>query len=218
MRRVSRLVIAGALLLSALNIGMAGDGEVQTLRAGGERSADRTATGVAPDSHGEGDSAGTDGAGGPSASAAADASATPESGLLPAAGADLAATITGWSGSLEGQPLTYVVVVANRGPSSASGVRLTVSFSRGMIHDWSQTSQGSCAVEGSAVVCDLGDLSVGGAARVTTQITSNGVTFITGAAGVVRNESDHAPANNRASITLQRSGPTIHIHPPGTPV
>ena len=69
-----------------------------------------------------------------------------------------------------------------------------------------------------AVVCDIGDLSIGGAARITTQITSNGLTFINGTASAVSKESDYAPANNRASITLQRSGPTIHIHPPGTPV
>ena len=215
---MTRFLVAGVLLLSVLNLGLARGGPAQTLAAAVERSADPTATEVAPDAGGEGDSTGTDGPGDPSASAATDASATPEAGLLPAASSDLAATITGRSGSLVGQPLTYVVVVTNNGPSSASGVRLTISFSRGITHDWAQTSRGSCAVEENAVVCDIGGLSVGGAAKITTQITSNEVTFINGTARVVGNESDSAPANNRASITLQRSGPTIHIRPAGTPV
>lgn len=218
MRTVSRLAVAGALLVAALATGIDGGDGAQPLWAGVERSPDQTATEAAPDTDGEGDATGTAGDDGRSGSVSEDATATPESGFRPAASADLDATITGWWGSQVGQPLTYIVVVTNRGPSRASGVRLTIAFSRGGVPDGSQTSQGSCAVEGSAVVCDIGDLSVSGAARVTTQITSNGATFINGTASVVGSDSDPNPSNNRASITLQRSGPTIHLDPPGTPV
>jgi hypothetical protein len=115
-------------------------------------------------------------------------------------------------------PFSYAITVTNNGPSSASGVRLYVSFSRGVAFDSARPSQGDCALRGGEVVCDLGDLSAGSGTSIAVQITPIVTNVITSTAYVVCNEPDPNTTNNRASETSVKSGPFLIIDPPGTPV
>jgi hypothetical protein len=97
-------------------------------------------------------------------------------------------------------------------------VKLNLSFSRGVTHDSTAPSQGACVVGSDGVACDLGELADTRVAIVTVQISPVGIAFIGGTASVVSGDVDNDMTNNRASITLERSGPPIIIDPVGTPV
>lgn len=65
-----------------------------------------------------------------------------------------------------GAPLTYTVQVVNRGPSPATGVRLIDKLPRTLSDVRVSTTQGSCAVHGRTVSCDLGTIGVGTGATI----------------------------------------------------
>ena len=136
----------------------------------------------------------------------------------PDAVADLAVNSSGAPEFELDAPLAYTISVTNRGPAGASGVRLAVSFSRGVRYDRAFASQGTCAVESGMVVCDLGGLSAGDVATVTVQIVPVIANVIDSTAEVVGEQADPDTTNNRAATRVWKAGPPIHIHPVGTPV
>ena len=99
-----------------------------------------------------------------------------------------------------GSNVVYTLTVTNRGPSSASGVRLTNVLSSRSTFLSAAAGQGACSPAGGTVVCDLGPLATGASAVVTvTARTSAGANTLLAAVGGP--EFDSGPGNNTASAT-----------------
>lgn len=110
---------------------------------------------------------------------------------------------------LTGQPLTYTVTVANRGPDDAPAVTLNDQLPAGMAYGVPAPSQGACTRSGAAVTCLLGPLASGATATVTFPVVplaagtaSNGATATVGGGAV-----DPVSGNNAAyqSTTVRAS-------------
>jgi hypothetical protein len=98
-----------------------------------------------------------------------------------------------------GATLTYTAVVANKGPSAASGVVLTQSVP-GPLRS-ATPSAGTCS-PGPPVVCDLGRLDPGQAATVTVEIAAPaGIGSIVSRATGRAAELDRSPGDNTATAT-----------------
>lgn len=95
---------------------------------------------------------------------------------------------------------SYVVTVTNNGPTSASQVLLTCAYDR-YGYSSSNSTQGSCSFNGTAMSCALGSLAAGASASVTqlVQPPSTGWANISCHAGA--NEFDPNPVNNAAQIS-----------------
>ncbi len=98
-----------------------------------------------------------------------------------------------------GQSLTYLLTVANAGPSDAQTVVVTDTLPAGFTASSISSSQGAC----SALPCALGTLPAGGSATVTIigAVAATVTTSLTNLAGVSSATSDPNPANNSASLT-----------------
>jgi hypothetical protein len=108
--------------------------------------------------------------------------------------------------------------VFNNGPTDASGVRLSISFSRGAVYGQPQPSQGTCERVNDVVTCDLGELAPGGLATTSVLIRPIAANYLEGTATVVGNEADPDMANNKVSRGVRKSGWPIVIDPVRTPV
>jgi uncharacterized repeat protein (TIGR01451 family) len=107
-----------------------------------------------------------------------------------------------------GATLTYTIVVANNGPSAATGVTLTDPLQDTFVS--ASSTQGSCSVVKSKgksnLTCLLGTLNNGATATVTLQVNvphKKGTTSNT--TSVNANETDPNTANNTAIaiVTIQ---------------
>ncbi|MFC7496691.1 MULTISPECIES: hypothetical protein [unclassified Nocardioides] len=108
-----------------------------------------------------------------------------------------------------GSTVTATLEVANDGPNAATGVVVTDPVPGGWNGVSAATSQGSCAVGGGTVTCDLGNLPDNGTATITltgTTSPSSTATTLTNVATVVTTAFDPDPADNisGASIALNR--------------
>jgi hypothetical protein len=113
--------------------------------------------------------------------------------------ADVAVSISAPSSILLGNLLTFDVQVANQGPSTATGVTLTVSFPSTLTVQ--STSGGSCTGVVGSVRCDLGTLAAGASVGIQVRVLALTLGSITTTASVAANEVDPAPGNNAASVT-----------------
>jgi uncharacterized repeat protein (TIGR01451 family) len=92
--------------------------------------------------------------------------------------ADLTVTKSAWPEPVGlGEPLTYTLVVTNAGPSTATGVVLTDTLPLSVTDVLMASSQGSCALDNAAVVCDLGALNhlAGASVTLTVRPTATGI-------------------------------------------
>jgi uncharacterized repeat protein (TIGR01451 family) len=104
-----------------------------------------------------------------------------------------------------GTAIAYTVTVTNHGPSPASAVALTDSWSAtvsGGVQLLSfATTQGQCALTGNRIDCQLGGLASGATATVTVTVRPRGTGSITDQAQVSAAEFDPDTANNADSET-----------------
>lgn len=108
---------------------------------------------------------------------------------------------------IAGQQLTYDIRVTNNGPSTARNVRLDdplpagVSFSGYSLLE----GTGSCAMVGTVLSCDFGELAPGAGARVViTTLVSPSVphgTLLSNTATASTSASDEVPGNDAATAT-----------------
>ena len=119
----------------------------------------------------------------------------------PAAAADLTLTKVASSEPVgSGSILTYTLTVSNRGPSTATGVRVTDTLPDGLLYVSSSASQGTCE-GGRTVTCSLGQLASGASARVTIDVRATRPGAFTNTAEVDGGQADANPGNDRASAT-----------------
>lgn len=102
-----------------------------------------------------------------------------------------------------GAPIDYTIVVTNSGPDVARNVVVTDKLPQGTTFVSATTANGTCAIKGNKVTCNLGALTAGGASdtatinlRVTAR-TSGGT--ITNTADVASGTGDPDKANNTAT-------------------
>jgi uncharacterized repeat protein (TIGR01451 family) len=105
-----------------------------------------------------------------------------------------------------GSAITYTVTVTNNGPSPASAVVLTDSWSTtvagGVQLVTFATTQGQCALTSNQRIdCQLGGLANGAATTVTVTVRARGIGSVTDQAQVSAAEFDPNTANNADSET-----------------
>ncbi len=103
-----------------------------------------------------------------------------------------------------GDDLTYTIVVVNNGPSSATGVTVTVPLAGGasdVTGSGTATPSGTVNLQGSSVVASLGTLAVGASATVTFTVVPSAIETLTATASVTSNELDSNTSNNVATVS-----------------
>lgn len=97
-----------------------------------------------------------------------------------------------------GQNLTYTMVVANAGPSDATGVTLTDPLPPGVTFVSANSLVGPCAFATGTLTCAIGDLAANASAAVTVVVTPTVAGAISNTATVDANQPDPAAANDAA--------------------
>ena len=116
--------------------------------------------------------------------------------------ADLRATMSGSPAQvMVGERLDYGVTVTNNGPSHATGVILTDTLPPGTTLESTTPSQGSCAVGGGTIICELGSLPRGSSANVRIVVTPTAAGVIDNTATVVADQFDRNESDNAASAS-----------------
>lgn len=105
--------------------------------------------------------------------------------------------------ALVGRPLSFLVVVTNRGPNADGAVRVRSDFpapSSAFVS--AVASQGSCAHTSGVVTCELGALAGGGRAQVVVSVVPTLVGGLTNSVSVAGETIDSNATNNVAVLGL----------------
>jgi uncharacterized repeat protein (TIGR01451 family) len=109
----------------------------------------------------------------------------------------------------------YTLVVRNRGPSDATGVKVTDAMATGLTLVAADPSQGSCSTAGGKLSCALGDLPSGGSAQVLVTAQTWGTPgAITNTAKVSGDQDDPTPDDNADSAKVTVPPPPPVAPPP----
>ncbi len=100
-----------------------------------------------------------------------------------------------------GANVVYTVVVTNNGPSDATGVALTNTFTPASASFVSAgSSQGACSAGASQVSCTVGSLPSGAAATYTLTLQARGGGSLSNTASASGSQSDPSPGNNSHTL------------------
>ena len=113
--------------------------------------------------------------------------------------ADLSLTKSAPATAQTGNQLTFTLVVANGGPSTATGVVVTDQLPTGLGFVIATPSQGNCSQSSGVVTCNLGTINSGAGAQVaitTTVPNPLAGTRVTNTASVDGTEADPVSTNN----------------------
>src|SRR5262249_3860169 len=91
--------------------------------------------------------------------------------------------------------LTYVVVVTNQGPSTATGVMVTNTLPPSLTFLSATASQGNCNTTSNGIICSLGSLANGASATITLATRANAAGTFVATATVAGNEAETDPAD-----------------------
>ncbi|MDB6031656.1 MAG: C-terminal target protein, partial [Verrucomicrobiales bacterium] len=127
---------------------------------------------------------------------------------------DLALGVSAPAGVANGSNLALTFAVTNKGPSAASGVVLTQTWSGPATFVSVTSSQGNCNIVGGVLSCDLGSLASGAVATVSLQLQSTAVGTISHAVSVTGTEPDPAGNNNVAQLVVQVQDPPAIVTQP----
>ncbi len=130
-------------------------------------------------------------------------------GALPG-GVDLSIAQTAAPSPVQaGAPLTYTLLVSNRGPGGATGVQVFDTLPQGLALQYAGISAGYCAEMSGAVDCSLNDMAAGERITITLEVlpSQSAVGLLSNTAVVVSQESDADSSNNSAAAdTLVKGG------------
>lgn len=131
---------------------------------------------------------------------------------------DLKVTKTASAGTVNvGEPIAYTIKVENLGPETATGVTVTDSLPKEVDFVSASSTQGTCAPQGQRVICAIGTLETGPAAKISSAtVTLNVVARKSGnavnTASVASDQKDPVGANDTASVTVK----VLEKAPPAT--
>lgn len=110
-----------------------------------------------------------------------------------------------------GDVLTYTIVVGNNGPGPAEGVKVLNALAGGTSYQGADASAGTCSETGGIVMCDIGGLESGAAARVLLSVLVDELadTTITNSFVASSTSSDPDLSNNTATETTS----TVEVLP-----
>jgi uncharacterized repeat protein (TIGR01451 family) len=126
---------------------------------------------------------------------------------------DLKITKTADAGTVTvGETITYTIKVENLGPETATGVTVTDPLPKGVDFASATSTAGTCALQGQKVVCSIGTLEAGAAAKVssatvTLKVVARKSGTVTNTATVTSSQKDPVGANDSASATVQVLAP-----------
>lgn len=141
----------------------------------------------------------------------------------PAGSSDLSVTATANAGSVPvGGSLAYTVTVTNLGPETTTGVTVEDALPAHVRYVSAGSTVGSCALQGQKVVCSIGTLEAGAAAKVSAATITLGVTptkagSIVNTVSVRGDQADPVPGNNQASVTTTVVEGPKYTPPPKKP-
>ena len=129
--------------------------------------------------------------------------------------ADLSITKTGPSAVTRGNTATYGITVTNNGPATATNVTITDPIPSGFTFS-TYTSNATCSMQGSNVVCTLSTLTSGSSTTVSLVFTvptvsSCTTSTVTNIATVASQQSDSSTGNNTSqtvTTTVNYGGTT----------
>lgn len=125
----------------------------------------------------------------------------------PTGSADLQITKVANAGSVQiGSPLGYTITVTNLGPETATGVTVEDALPAHVKYVSAGSTTGTCGLRGQKVVCSIGTLEAGAAAKVATATISLSITplktgSILNTASVRGDQGDPVATNDQASVT-----------------
>jgi uncharacterized repeat protein (TIGR01451 family) len=130
---------------------------------------------------------------------------------------DLKITKTASAGTVTvGETITYTIKVENLGPEAATGVTITDPLPREVDFGSASSTVGTCALQGQRVVCSIGTLETGPAAKVSSATVTLSVVArksgtATNTASVTSQQKDPVGGNDQATATVRilAKGPTV---------
>ena len=131
---------------------------------------------------------------------------TPTVTPVPQISADIAVQANASTSNVNvGQNVTYTASVSNGGANTANGVKLESRFSSLAIASI-QASQGSCALVGGGIDCELGSLGVNASATVTIVASPMTAGSISNQFTASASETDPNSQNNSATVNITAVG------------
>jgi uncharacterized repeat protein (TIGR01451 family) len=127
----------------------------------------------------------------------------------PPGSSDLRVTKTASAPSVRvGATVTYTIQVENLGPDAATGVVVTDPLPKGADYLSATTTAGSCSTQGQRVVCAIGTLEAGAAAKVraatvTLAVIPRKAGALVNTVSVKADQQDPVAANDQATVTTQ---------------
>jgi uncharacterized repeat protein (TIGR01451 family) len=105
----------------------------------------------------------------------------------------------------------YTLVIANDGPSDATGVTVTDTPPAGLVPLSANPAQGTCGIVGGQVSCSLGALAAGGATQVlvTAQTGAQVSGSLSNTAAVIGDQRDPDPSDDTATATILVPSPPL---------
>ena len=115
----------------------------------------------------------------------------------PPASSDMSVDGSGPASVETGSTATYTVSVTNGGPDDATGVTATIGVPTDLISvDSVSAGQGTCAVSGATITCDLGDLANAASVDITVNVTASDSEGSGSATIDVSSDNDDADTSN----------------------
>jgi uncharacterized repeat protein (TIGR01451 family) len=98
-----------------------------------------------------------------------------------------------------GEPLTYTLVVTNKGPSTVTGVTLTDMLPEGVTFVSANSTNGPCTLTNDVLTCNIGVLANNAGFTVSVVVVPSVEAVLNNTATISSVESDPNPGNNTAS-------------------
>lgn len=130
--------------------------------------------------------------------------------------ADLSVGSLAVSSAIEGDLVTFNLIVTNNGPATASGVVLTDTLGANWIYSSASTSQGTVQQAGGVVTINIGSVATG--QTVTAQVQARALESgsLMNSTAVAGSNSDYDPGNNAAFNAVSVTAAPIVVS--GSPV
>jgi uncharacterized repeat protein (TIGR01451 family) len=123
--------------------------------------------------------------------------------------ADLSVTATGNASAQVGGAVSYIVVVKNAGPNTATATQLKYQLAPGLTPGTVTSAGATCTSASGLVTCNVGDLAASNSVTVTINATAAAAGTQTSTAAVTSTAKDLITTNNSATSTTSVTAPPL---------